>query len=392
MSIKNTNQLIDTINTVITSNNKSPTKKNLEKLEKLVNKDYSFLDQTGGTIMKETLDILRENYEKDYEIKPYLLKKNHIEEITNHTLYGGGPKMNEVISKIDDKWIVKGINLVNYRDTLRLRKDAIDSIINEIESLKTLAAAASAAEEKQAKGKYIGRVIMLRGRIKDLVADVDKSYRKEPLAADIKKVKARIVTEAIQFAKSKPVDEAAAPSVTTHGASEVSTSATAPAAAAPSVTTHGASEVSTSATAHPPPLRQPMSPPLPPQPLPIPLPLRKSSTPQPDQIASAAAESSPSSPLEISKWPQTPNAWVKFKGFTGFDNSGPIPESASEVIDDYGQNWNGIDRLSPKSMKEWYNNPRKISESWLAKEGTHEGQAWLKTPKGIKWQKSKAGL
>lgn len=83
MSFTNKTQLIDHINKVITSNNKSSTNNNVKKLKKMSETEYSFLDQTGGAIMKETLDILRKNYEKNYDIKPNTLSNNHIEEIIN---------------------------------------------------------------------------------------------------------------------------------------------------------------------------------------------------------------------------------------------------------------------------------------------------------------------
>ena len=78
MSFKNKTQLINSINKVITSNNKSPTKKNLKKLDRMAKTNYSFLDQTGGAIMKETLNILSENYKNNYAIKPNRLSKNYI--------------------------------------------------------------------------------------------------------------------------------------------------------------------------------------------------------------------------------------------------------------------------------------------------------------------------
>ena len=88
MSFKNKTQLINNINKVITSNNKSPTKKNLKKLDRMANTNYSFLDQTGGAIMKETLNILRENYKNNYAIKPNKLEKNFIENLLGQTAGG----------------------------------------------------------------------------------------------------------------------------------------------------------------------------------------------------------------------------------------------------------------------------------------------------------------
>ena len=81
MSFKNKTQLINNINKVITSNNKSPTKKNLKKLDRMAKTNYPFLDQTGGAVVRETLDILRENYKNNYATKPNTLEKNYIEAV-----------------------------------------------------------------------------------------------------------------------------------------------------------------------------------------------------------------------------------------------------------------------------------------------------------------------
>ena len=88
MSFKNKTQLINSINKVILENNKSPTKKNLKKLDKMAKTNYPFLDQTGGAIMKETLGILRENYKNNYAIKPNKLEENFIDEVLEQV--GGG--------------------------------------------------------------------------------------------------------------------------------------------------------------------------------------------------------------------------------------------------------------------------------------------------------------
>ena len=90
MSFKNQNELIGGVNEIIKSLNAGLTKDNLKKLKKLEKMDFKFLDQTGGKIMKETLDILHENYDKGYESKPALLKKNYITSIRKQSLGGGG--------------------------------------------------------------------------------------------------------------------------------------------------------------------------------------------------------------------------------------------------------------------------------------------------------------
>jgi len=90
MSFKNQNELIGGVNEIIGGLNASRTKANLKKLKKLEKMDFKFLDQTGGKIMKETLNMLHENYDKECENKPALLKKNYITSIRKQSLGGGG--------------------------------------------------------------------------------------------------------------------------------------------------------------------------------------------------------------------------------------------------------------------------------------------------------------
>lgn len=91
MSFKNQNELIGGVNEIIGGLNASRTKANLKKLKKLEKMDFKFLDQTGGKIMKETLNMLHENYDKECDNKPALLKKNYITSIRKQSLGGGGP-------------------------------------------------------------------------------------------------------------------------------------------------------------------------------------------------------------------------------------------------------------------------------------------------------------
>ena len=48
--------------------------------------EFKFLDQSGGAIMKENFNMLFNNYEKNYKIKPNLLKKTYISEIKKQIL------------------------------------------------------------------------------------------------------------------------------------------------------------------------------------------------------------------------------------------------------------------------------------------------------------------
>ena len=170
MYIKNTNQLINNINSVIASNNKSPSKENLKKLEKMIDKDYTFLDQTGGRIMKDTLNILINNYQKEYEIKPNLLKKTYIDEIKHHTLRGGGRVMDKMVKNLDNDWITQWIHLVNRKDALIYNKQIIEDTYKKLKAL--IEQPDGTAESSLGSGekvKYIAKFIMLRNSIDSLI-------------------------------------------------------------------------------------------------------------------------------------------------------------------------------------------------------------------------------
>ena len=90
MSFKNQTELIGGVNKIIENLNTRRSKGNLKKLKKLEEMNFKFLDQTGGKIMRETLHMLHENYDKECENKPNILKKNYISSIRKQSLGGGG--------------------------------------------------------------------------------------------------------------------------------------------------------------------------------------------------------------------------------------------------------------------------------------------------------------
>ena len=94
MSFKNQTELIGGVNKIIENLNTRLSKGNLNKLKKLEEMNFKFLDQTGGKIMKETLHMLHENYDNRNENKPNIIKKNYISSIKKQALKGGGVTKN----------------------------------------------------------------------------------------------------------------------------------------------------------------------------------------------------------------------------------------------------------------------------------------------------------
>ena len=182
MFIKNKDELFETINTVITSHNKSPTKKNIKNLEKMSKTEYSFLDQTGGAIMKETLDILKQNYENNYTIQPNLLKKNHIEEIKHHTQTGGARTVDKIINAIlDQPWLSEAVKLKVYcrelqNKSLLLKKTYVTLTTTFAEEGRKL----RSTPDREKMSKYVGEAMMLQSRINNIVKIIETAAEETP--------------------------------------------------------------------------------------------------------------------------------------------------------------------------------------------------------------------
>jgi len=116
--------------------------------------------------MKDTLNILINNYQKEYEIKPNLLKKTYIDEIKHHTLRGGGRVMDKMVKNLDNDWITQWIHLVNRKDALIYNKQIIEDTYKKLVALNEPEQDVSTQPKKL---MYIADFIMLRNSIASLI-------------------------------------------------------------------------------------------------------------------------------------------------------------------------------------------------------------------------------